>query len=229
MMIKEWWWCIMMVIHTGLCTLINQCKMPSIHTRLGTHFQSVLWYLYQKTLHETMELIQYNHTIYTASLTCPWVNACKYDKYFRAHLAKHPSCSWSIILQTSWNMWLTSTPGNKAHVSGQISNGKNSNKSKHDVCHRYNWGHCLFRLTYKFDHRCVVFWFLPSWAYFYEGFVIGTYYLRWILSVSLGIKMFIPVSVYVMEFLVTCLFYFSNAPWSCSWRLTMPWFFLSAI
>ena len=52
------------------------------------------------------ELIQYNHTIYTASLTFIWDNVYLYDKDFRIHLAQNPSCSWAMILQQAWSLRL---------------------------------------------------------------------------------------------------------------------------
>ena len=45
------------------------------------------------------ELVQYNHVIYTASITYMWENVYRYDREFRLHMAQHPNRSWSIILQ----------------------------------------------------------------------------------------------------------------------------------
>ena len=52
------------------------------------------------------ELIQYNHVIYTASLSYAWDNVYMYEREFQAHLAKFPNCSWAIILQQAWTMYL---------------------------------------------------------------------------------------------------------------------------
>ena len=52
------------------------------------------------------ELIQYNHIIHTASLTYQWENVYQYDKEFRLHLIRHPECSWGVILQQAWSMYL---------------------------------------------------------------------------------------------------------------------------
>ena len=52
------------------------------------------------------ELIQYNHTIFTASNTYLWENVYQYDRDFRMHLSSFPSRSWAIILQQAWAMHL---------------------------------------------------------------------------------------------------------------------------
>ena len=56
--------------------------------------------------HRASELIQYNHIIHTISMTYVWDNVYAYDKEFRMHLARHPECSWAIILQQAWSMRL---------------------------------------------------------------------------------------------------------------------------
>ena len=45
------------------------------------------------------ELIQYNHVIFSASLTYTWDNVYTYDCEFRMHLGSFPERSWAIILQ----------------------------------------------------------------------------------------------------------------------------------
>ena len=47
---------------------------------------------------EAPELLQYNHTIHTASSSYVWDNVYAYDKEFRHHIGRHPSRSWAIIL-----------------------------------------------------------------------------------------------------------------------------------
>ena len=54
--------------------------------------------------HKTAELIQYNHIIFTASMSYVWENVYTYDKEFRSHLAVFPDYSWAIILQQAWSM-----------------------------------------------------------------------------------------------------------------------------
>ena len=56
--------------------------------------------------HRVGELIQYNHVIYSISLTYTWENVYAYDKEFRMHIARHPERSWAIILQQAWSMRL---------------------------------------------------------------------------------------------------------------------------
>ena len=43
------------------------------------------------------ELIQYNHLIYTASLSFIWDNVYLYDREFHMHLSNFPQRSWSVI------------------------------------------------------------------------------------------------------------------------------------
>ena len=52
------------------------------------------------------ELLQYNHTIYTASVAYTWDNVYEYDREFRHHISRHPTRSWAIILQQVWTMIL---------------------------------------------------------------------------------------------------------------------------
>ena len=52
------------------------------------------------------ELLQYNHTIHSASTTYTWENVYSYDKEFRRHVSRHPARSWSVILQQAWTMLL---------------------------------------------------------------------------------------------------------------------------
>ena len=52
------------------------------------------------------ELLQYNHTIQTASTSYIWDNVYSYDKEFRRHIGHHPSQAWNVILQQAWIMLL---------------------------------------------------------------------------------------------------------------------------
>ena len=47
---------------------------------------------------KSSELIQYNHIIYTASISFSWDNVYLYDKEFCMHISKFPQRSWLIIL-----------------------------------------------------------------------------------------------------------------------------------
>ena len=93
------------------------------------------------------ELIQYNHVIYTASLTYQWENVYRYDREFRVHMAKHPCRSWSIILNQAWTMFLK----DKNHRSDGGYNGK---ASKREICYRFNKNKCTYGNKCKLDHRC---------------------------------------------------------------------------
>ena len=52
------------------------------------------------------ELLQYNHTIHTASMSYSWENVYSYDKEFRRHISRHPTRVWNDILQQAWTMLL---------------------------------------------------------------------------------------------------------------------------
>ena len=56
--------------------------------------------------HKALELIQYNHIIYSASLSFSWENVYSYNKEFRMHLSNFPQRSWAVILQQAWSMCL---------------------------------------------------------------------------------------------------------------------------
>ena len=62
------------------------------------------------------ELLQYNHTIQTASFSYYWDNVSAYDKEFRQHIARHPERSWSVILQQAWTMLLKDRICNSNHL-----------------------------------------------------------------------------------------------------------------
>ena len=70
------------------------------------------------------ELIQYNHIIYTASLSFAWDNVYTYDCEFRIHLSNYPQRSWSVILQQAWSMYLK----DKISHENKYSNVGNGNK-----------------------------------------------------------------------------------------------------
>ena len=112
------------------------------------------------------ELIQYNHVIYSASLSYVWDNIYAYDKDFRLHLGRHPDRSWGIILQQSWSMWLKDrlvksdfrsrnndqTPGRYAEASTNDKDEKAVGVNR--ICRRYNKGRCSFGPSCRYEHRC---------------------------------------------------------------------------
>ena len=109
------------------------------------------------------ELMQYSHTIFTASLTYLWDNVYAYDMDFRIHMSKNTERSWGVILALAWNMRLTEKlkPG-IANTHG--ANGGNSNNNSYagapntprvkKVCWRYNRGKCTYGFNCKFEHKC---------------------------------------------------------------------------
>ena len=108
------------------------------------------------------ELIEYNHVIHSISLSFTWENVYDYDKDFRLHLAKHPQCSWAIILQQAWSMRLRDrvrhdTPNNRQQYQAQQTGDNSFSKSKspiNDYCRRFNKGKCNLGQECSFEHRC---------------------------------------------------------------------------
>ena len=102
----------------------------------------------------TSELIQYGHIIQTASMTYAWENVYFYDREFRRHMERHPTCSWGVILQQAWTMYLkdrnTYTPGSK-NMSGHAGKSGNVNCR---LCFDYNEGNCTYGAKCKFEHKC---------------------------------------------------------------------------
>ena len=95
------------------------------------------------------ELLQYNHTIQTAAMSYQWDNVYAYDHEFRQHIGRHPSRTWSVILQQAWTMLLKDRI--KQHDGPHRRTG-----GKGEPCRRFNRGKCAFGLSCKYDHRCAV-------------------------------------------------------------------------
>ena len=106
------------------------------------------------------ELLQYNHTIHTASMSYQWDNVYAYDKEFRHHISRHPYRSWTVILQQAWTMLLKDRirNDNSFFHKGQFSGSSSGrvNKKDKEPCRRFNKGRCTYSLSCKFDHRCLV-------------------------------------------------------------------------
>ena len=105
------------------------------------------------------ELLQYNHTIHSASTTYSWENVYAYDREFRYHISRHPTRVWNVILQQAWKMLLKDRIhwGDNQHGGGR-NNGSHNNHNKwsKSPCRHFSKGRCTFGLNYKFDHRCSV-------------------------------------------------------------------------
>ena len=97
------------------------------------------------------ELIQYNHIIYTASLSFIWDNVYLYNKEFRLHISKFPQRSWCIILWQAWSMYLK----DRIKAPEEQKGGKHS-KSPGEPCRRFNKGKCSYGASCIYDHRCAV-------------------------------------------------------------------------
>ena len=109
------------------------------------------------------KLIQYNHIIYTASLTYVWENVYAYNKDFRLHMGRHPERSWGIILQQAWAMRLRDklTKNDNIQYRNQGSkwgensmNGDRQAVDVNNICWRCNRVRCSFEQTCRYDHRC---------------------------------------------------------------------------
>ena len=108
---------------------------------------------------KAQELIQYNHSIHTATQTFIWENVYLYDKDFRIHISRNPTRSWSVILQQAWSMRLKDKHGsghsrNSDREHGGVSSGS-SGKSK-DYCRRYQRGQCNRGLSCHYQHKCAI-------------------------------------------------------------------------
>ena len=104
---------------------------------------------------KSSELIQYNHIIFTASQTYIWENVYLYDKEFRLHISNYPPCSWAVILQQAWAMYLKDWI--KLDSTGSFPRNGNNNpnsKGKKENCRRFNVGKCTAGRSCKFDYRC---------------------------------------------------------------------------
>ena len=101
---------------------------------------------------QSSELIQYNHVIYTASLSFVWDNVYQYDKEFHLHLSRHPARSWSVILQQAWTMYMKDrVPSHSENHSGGRTGSKPRSKK---ICFDFNAGACQYRQRCRFEHRC---------------------------------------------------------------------------
>ena len=94
------------------------------------------------------ELVQYNHVIYTASLSYTWENVYNYDREFRTHISNFPDRSWATILQQAWSLCL------KDKISNNFSQNKQGNKGSKDICKRFNKGQCTAGRNCRYEHKC---------------------------------------------------------------------------
>ena len=99
------------------------------------------------------ELIQYNHIIYTASLTFHWDNVYKYDRLFRLHMEQNPRRSWGVILQQAWSLCLKDKLIGSKGTPEIIKNENRVKKGK--PCYKFNKGKCTYGLSCKFEHKCM--------------------------------------------------------------------------
>ena len=106
---------------------------------------------------KTSELIQYNHTIYTAALKFTWDNVYHYDKEFRMHISKFPQRSWSVILQQAWSMCLKDrVKGGEDYRNPGGSNSSGKCEKINEPCCHYNKGKCTYGKNCIYEHQCAV-------------------------------------------------------------------------
>ena len=102
------------------------------------------------------ELLQYNHTIHTASMAYIWENVYNYDKEFCHHISRHPTRTWSVILQQAWTMILKDRVrgDNTFFYKGSFGGGGNgkTNKKDREPCRCFNKGRYMYRLSCHYDH-----------------------------------------------------------------------------
>ena len=107
-----------------------------------------------------MQLIQYNYTIHSASLSFTWENVYAYDRDFRMHISRHPERSWGVILQQAWTMRLRDrvSYGKKFSTNngGSGSNRRSGEGRNGNVCYKFNKGKCTYGFNCKFDHKCLI-------------------------------------------------------------------------
>ena len=102
--------------------------------------------------HRTKELIQYNHVIHSAVLSFIWDNVYGYDEDFRMYMAKHPGCSWGVILQQLWTLRIRDRFSTGC---GGVSSGSSASSGR-KICFKYNSGKCIFGVNCKFEHNCAI-------------------------------------------------------------------------
>ena len=107
---------------------------------------------------KSTELIQYNHTIHTASVSYIWENVYAYDREFRQHIGRYPTRPWNVILQQAWTMLLKDRLKNENTYfqRGHFNSGGKQSKKDTEPCRSFNKGRCTFGLSCRYDHRCSV-------------------------------------------------------------------------
>ena len=97
-----------------------------------------------------MELVQYNHVIFTASSAYSWDNVYAYDKEFHIHMGKFPGRNWGLILQQAWTMLLK----DRVNRNGEPKQGGGKFTPKKEICKKFNKGLCNAGMGCSYEHRC---------------------------------------------------------------------------
>ena len=107
----------------------------------------------QKFPGRAVELIQYNHVIFTAASAYIRENVYAYDREFCYHMSKFLNRNWSIIFQQAWTMILKDRL--KSTGDSQKSSNGFGQRHKKEICKCFNKGLCTAGTSCKYDHRCL--------------------------------------------------------------------------
>ena len=110
----------------------------------------------QANPHRAAEILQYVHTIHTASVSFHWDNVYYYDVMFRRFLGDNPQRSWAKIYQNLWSMAMRDPISSKLNNGGNQFNSKGrSGDWKDNYCWRFNKNRCKRSSQHcRYEHRC---------------------------------------------------------------------------
>ena len=141
----------------GLVSVSNRATAINSYSKWEQAFRVFSDIYTQHYPSRATELIQYNHTIHTASQSYIWDNVYMYDMEVRKHMEAHPSRNWGIILSMAWTMCVKDryTPATKFQGKGGPGNKYPAAEMKQrKPCLDFNKGNCTYGNKCKFDHRC---------------------------------------------------------------------------
>ena len=98
------------------------------------------------------ELIQYNHLIYTASLSLKTFTDT--TKSSECILATFLTATGGVILQQAWSIYLKDRIQRNDDKSG--GSALSNYAKKKEICKRFNKGKCTSGYKCNYDHRCLI-------------------------------------------------------------------------
>ena len=104
----------------------------------------------------TVELIEYNFMIHSASVTFTWDNVYAYNRDFRLHMERHPAQNWGLILQQASSFRLKDRVKSSYPQAETTNNATHTNKKQREPCYHFNKGRYTFGEHCKFDHQCII-------------------------------------------------------------------------